>query len=87
MSTTVLKTEQTVKAWGNGLGIRITGQLAKAAHLASGVPVTVEFDGDALIVRPAGRQKLSLADRLKRFDPALHGGEVMAAGRVGAEAF
>lgn len=87
MITAALKTEQTVKAWGNGLGIRITGPLAKAAHLANGVPVTVEFDGDALIVRPVGRPKLSLADRLKLFNPALHGGEAMLSGRVGAEVF
>ena len=87
MTVTVLKTEQTVKAWGNGLGIRITGPLAKAAHLANGVPVTVEFDGEALIVRAAGRQQLTLADRLKLFDPVRHGGEAMVSGRVGTEIF
>lgn len=75
MTAAVLKSEQTVKSWGNGLGIRITGQLAKAARLTHGAPVTVEVDGTSLIVRLAP-PKLSLADRLKLFDPALHGGEV-----------
>lgn len=87
MTATILKTEQTVKVWGNGLAIRITGPLAKAAHLANGVPVTIEVDGGILIVRPSGRPKLSLAEKLKLFDPAVHGGEVMAAGRIGAEVF
>jgi hypothetical protein len=30
---------------------------------------------------------LTLAQKLKAFDPSQHGGEVMATGRVGAEVF
>lgn len=29
----------------------------------------------------------ALAEKLKSFDPAIHGGEVMATGRVGSEVF
>ena len=34
-----------------------------------------------------GKPQLTLAQKLKAFDPAVHGGEVMATGRVGAEVF
>jgi antitoxin MazE len=40
------------------------------------------------VVRPAARKpKLSLAQKLKAFDPAIHGGEALADGRVRAERF
>jgi antitoxin MazE len=38
-------------------------------------------------VRVSGKPKLSLAQKLKAFDPAKHGGEAMATGPVGVEAF
>ncbi len=88
MTTAILKTEQTVRAWGNSLAIRITGSVARALQLADGVPVTLELHGKELIVRAANReQKLTLAQKLELFDPKLHGGEAMASGRVGAEVF
>jgi len=82
-----VKVEQTVQEWGNGLGVRITAPIAKAAHLARGVPVTVEVVEGGVLVRVTGRPKLTLAQKLKAFDPQLHGGEVMTSGRVGAEVF
>ena len=36
----VVKVEQTVQEWGNGLGVRITAAVAKAAKFARGLPVT-----------------------------------------------
>ena len=32
-------TEQTIQTWGNGLAVRITAPLAKAAHVARGTPI------------------------------------------------
>jgi antitoxin MazE len=50
--------------------------------------VTVEVVEGGILVRPAARKpKLSLFQKLKAFDPAIHGGEAMADGRVGAEIF
>ena len=86
MASTV-KVEQKVQAWGNGLGVRITASVAKAAHFARGLPVTVEVVKDGILVRPVGKPKLTLAQKLKAFDPKVHGGEVMADGRRGAEVF
>jgi antitoxin MazE len=67
--------------------MRITAPLAKAVHVARGTPVTVEVVDDGFFVRVAGKPKLTLAQKLKSFDPKIHGGEIMASGRVGAEVF
>jgi len=86
--TTAVKTEQTVQDWGNGLGVRITATVAKAAKFARGLPVTVEVVQEGILVRPvASRPKLTLAQKLKAFDPKVHGGEVVPHHRVGSEIF
>jgi antitoxin MazE len=83
----IVKVELTVQEWGNGLGVRITSPVARAARLARGTPITVEVVDGGVFLRPAGKPKLTLAQKLKAFDPQVHGGEVMATGRVGAEVF
>jgi antitoxin MazE len=85
--TTAVVIEQTVQEWGNGLGVRITAPLAKAARLARGTPIKVEVVEGGFFVRVGGKPQLSLAQKLKAFDPLKHGGEVMVTGAVGAEAF
>lgn len=81
MSETVLD----IKQWGNSLGVRLPAAVARAAglHADQRVRITVE-DGRVVIV-PQGVKPLTLADRLALFDPALHGGEAMAAKPVGRE--
>lgn len=79
--------EQIVRGWGNGLGFRITSALAKAGHIGAGTRVVVEAVEGGLFVRPVAPPKMSLEDKLKAFNPELHGGEVMADGRVGVEVF
>lgn len=86
MAATV-KVAQTVQEWGNGLAVRITAPVAKAARFARGLPITVEVVEGGVFVRAAGKPKLTLAQKLKAFDPKIHGGEAMASGRVGAESF
>ena len=85
--TATVKVEQTVREWGNGLGVRITAPVAKAARFARGLPVTVEVVDGGIFVRAAGKPRLTLAQKLKAFDPTIHGGEAMRSGRVGAEVF
>lgn len=72
-----LKVEQTIQEWGNGLGVRITSPVAKAAHFAQGVAISVEVVKDGVLLRVVGKPKLSLSQKLKAFDPEKHGGEVM----------
>jgi antitoxin MazE len=85
MTTATLTAHQVIQEWGNGLGIRITAPVAKAARLERGVPVQIEVVESGLLLRVAGKPKLTLAQKLKLFDPARHGGEVMALAPVGAE--
>lgn len=82
-----VKVEQTVQEWGNGLGVRITAPVAKAARFARGLPITIEVVEGGVLVRAAGKPKLTLTQKLRAFDPKVHGGEAMASGRVGAEMF
>jgi antitoxin MazE len=86
MSTNI-SVDQVVQEWGNGLGVRITAPIAKAAHFAQGLPIKVEVVEGGIFLRAIGEPKLTLAQKLKAFDPSLHGGEVMASGRIGAEVF
>ena len=85
--TVAVSVEQTVQEWGNGLAVRITAPVAKAARFTRGLPIKVEVVEGGVFLRTVGKPKLTLAQKLKAFDPAIHGGEVMATGRVGAEAF
>lgn len=78
---------QTVQEWGNGLAVRITAPVAKAARMARGQPILVEVVEGGVFLRMVGKPKLTLAQKLAQFDPDLHGGEVMATGRIGAEVF
>jgi antitoxin MazE len=80
-----LKVEQIVQEWGNGLGVRITSPVAKAAHLSQGVPISVEVVKNGVLLRVVGKPKLSLNQKLKAFDPEKHSGEVMATTAIGKE--
>lgn len=82
-----VKVGQIVQEWGNGLAVRITAPVARAARLSRGQPVTVEVVEQGVLIRSAGKPRLTLAQKLKAFDPKIHGGEIMASGRVGAEVF
>lgn len=85
--TAIVSVDQTIQEWGNGLGVRITAPIAKAARFARGLPIKVEVVEGGVFLRAAGKPQLTLAQKLKAFDPVLHGGEVMATGRIGAEVF
>jgi antitoxin MazE len=87
MSTATIKAEQTIQEWGNGLAVRLTAPIARAARLSQGTSVTVEVVDEGVLLRVTGKPKLTLAQKLKAFDPARHGGEVGASARVGAEVF
>lgn len=44
-------------------------------------------DEVGVTVKPIRPRKLTLAEKLAKFDPTTHGGEAMATGRIGAEIF
>jgi antitoxin MazE len=80
------KVELTVKNWGNNLAVRIPASVARAARLVVDQQVTVEAVGGQIVVSPTGgAPRMSLAQMVKAFDPALHGGELMVDTPRGAE--
>ena len=76
-----------IKPWGNNLGVRLPAAVAKAARLHANQRVRITVEDGRVIITPEGAKALSLSDRLTQFDPAVHGGEVMAAALVGRERF
>ena len=74
-----------LKHWGNNLGVRLPQAVARAAHLHADQQVRVSVEAGRVVIEPLPAAALTLEERLQRFDPARHGGEVMAAHPVGAE--
>lgn len=79
--------EQTVQTWGNSLAVRLNAKVARAAHIVEGQPVHVEVQDGCVLLRPIVAPRETLAQKLARFDPALHGGELMPGALVGKETF
>ena len=74
-----------IKQWGNNLGVRLPVAVAREAHLHVDQRVRVAVEDGRVIITPVTDVPLTLAQRLARFDPARHGGEVMASQAMGAE--
>ena len=74
-----------IKHWGNNLGVRLPAIVAHAAHLHADQRVRVSVEDGRVIITPLSDAMLTLEQRLARFDPDRHGGEVMDGERVGAE--
>jgi antitoxin MazE len=69
------------------LAVRITAPLTQASDVAQGNPVTREVVPKGFLVRVGDKHNMWLTQKLKAYDPKVHGGEVMADGcLVGAEA-
>jgi antitoxin MazE len=74
-----------IKQWGNSLGVRLPASVTRAAHLRVDQRVRISVEGGQVLITPVPDAPLTLEQRLARFDPARHGGEVMASQAVGAE--
>lgn len=74
-----------VKRWGNSLAVRIPARVAKEARLGLDQAILVSAEGGRVVIEPIGEPIESLAAKLARFDPAIHGGEDMATKPIGAE--
>ena len=76
-----------IKPWGNNLGVRLPAAVARAARLKADQRVRITVEEGRVIITPHGDKPLTLAQRLALFDPAVHGGEAMAAVPLGREAW
>ena len=81
MSEAILR----IKNWGNSLGVRIPSAVARAAKLRVSQSVKLKVEDGRVIITPQAPPPPTLAERLERYDPAVHGGEVMASSLIGAE--
>lgn len=80
------KTILSIKKWGNSLGVRLPVTVASEAHLYLDQQVRIEVENGHVIITPISDVPLTLEQRLEHFDPARHGGEMMAIKEVlGAE--
>ena len=53
-----MRTQSTIKRWGNGLALRISGPMRDIPGFEEGMGVEVEIRPDGLIIRPATRNTL-----------------------------
>jgi antitoxin MazE len=79
MSTTVSQ----ISTWGNGLALRLTKPMAKAAGVSEGTAVRVTVKPGRIVIE--AEKEPSLDEMLAAFTPSRHSGEVMAFAPVGAE--
>lgn len=74
-----------ISAWGNGLALRLTRPMARAAGVAEGSPIRITVEPGRIVIET--ETEPTLDQMLAAFDPARHGGEAMADGATGTEAF
>jgi antitoxin MazE len=74
-----------LKKWGNSMGVRLPAAVAREARLQIDQRVRISVEDRAVVIRPIRDEELTLEQRLERFDPARHGGEVMPTQAVGME--
>lgn len=75
-----------IKYWGNGLGVRLPAAIAREARLQADQRVRIFAEDGRVIIAPVDDGHPTLEQRLARYDPNRHGGEVMAeTERLGAE--
>ena len=74
-----------IKQWGNSLGVRLPAAVARDAHLRVDQRVRISVEGGQVVITPVTDAPLTLEQRLARFDPVRHGGEVMASKPLGTE--
>lgn len=67
-----------IKQWGNSLGVRLPAAIAREAQVHVDQPVRLTVVNGQIIITPLQDEPLTLEQRLAQFDPAKHGGEVMA---------
>lgn len=74
-----------IKHWGNNLGVRLPAAVAREANFHADQRVRVSVEAGCVVISPMADAPLTLEQRLNRFDPARHGGEVMISTPQGAE--
>jgi len=74
-----------IKQWGANLGVRLPASVVREANLRADQRVRISVEDKTIVIRPVEKRVLTLEERLARFDPSRHGGEVMQSQAAGAE--
>ena len=72
-----------ISAWGNGLALRLTKPMAKAAGVSEGTRVRIVAEPGRIVIE--AESEPTLEAMLVAFDSKRHGGESMAFAPVGVE--
>ena len=76
-------TTLSITPWGNSHGIRLSRELMLALGITPDTPLEAVVVVKGRLELRAKPSRLTLAEKLKRYDPVIHGGELMANGPVG----
>ena len=74
-----------ITPWGNSHGIRLSRDLMQALGITPDTPLEAHIVAKGRLELRAKPQARTLAQKLKAYDPAVHGGELMVDTPVGAE--
>ena len=78
-------TTLSITPWGNSHGIRLSRELMLAMGITPDTPLEAVVLAKGRLELRAKPFRLTLAEKLKRYDPVVHGGELMADGPLGHE--
>lgn len=73
-----------INKWGNGLAVRLSKPIARAACVEADTPVRIVAQPGRIVIETTSKEP-TLAEMLAHFDPKRHGGEVLAFEPVGRE--
>ncbi len=74
-----------ISPWGNSHGIRLSRELMQAMHITPDAQLHVQVIAPGRLELRVKPKTLTLAQKLKAYDPAIHGGELLVDVAVGAE--
>jgi antitoxin MazE len=74
-----------ITPWGNSHGIRLSRDLMQELGITPDTPLEARVIAKGRLELRAKTAHQTMAQKLKAYDPAVHGGELMADAPVGAE--
>lgn len=80
-----LVVDTAINTWGNGLALRLNRAVARALGVADGTPVRIIMAEPGRLIVEKATRRMTLEERLAKFDKKRHGGEAMAFAPVGRE--
>ena len=78
-------TTLSITPWGNSHAIRLSRELMLAMGITPNTPLEAVVLAKGRLELRAKPSRLTLAEKLKLYDPVVHGGELMADGPSGHE--